>query len=113
MKEVQNHRNFVLLTRKNDVLLLTLLPKNKKLRISIARTEWDFGKTQINILMILMGNGDFQIPFYWEMLENNSGNSNSGDRIDLLEKVFNIIDKRRIGLVVADRDWSGTPVYWS
>ena len=41
------------------VLLLALLPKNKKLRISIDRTEWDFGKTQINILMILVGHGDF------------------------------------------------------
>ena len=61
------------------ILLLTLLPKNKKLRISIDRTEWDFGKTQINILMILVGYGDFQIPFYWEMLDNKSGNSNSGD----------------------------------
>ena len=89
------------------ILLLTLLPKNKKLRISIDRTEWDFGKTQINILMVLVGHGDFQIPFYWQMLENNSGNSNSGDRIDLLEKVFKIIDKKRIGLIVADREFIG------
>jgi Transposase DDE domain len=89
------------------ILLLTLLPKNKKLRICIDRTEWDFGKTQINILMVLVGHGDFQIPFYWEMLDNNSGNSNSNDRIDLLEKVFKIIDKKRIGLIVADREFIG------
>jgi hypothetical protein len=89
------------------ILLLTLMPKNKKLRICIDRTEWDFGKTQINILMVLVGCGDFQIPFYWEMLENNSGNSNSGDRIDLLGKVFKIIDKKRIGLIVADREFIG------
>jgi Transposase DDE domain len=100
-REVEINYDFV------AVLLLTLLPKNKKLRISIDRTEWDFGKTQINILMILVGHGDFQIPFYWEMLENNSGNSNSGDRINLLEKVFKIIDKKRIGLVVADREFIG------
>jgi len=89
------------------ILLLTLLPKSKKLRICIDRTEWDFGKTQINILMVLVGHGDFQIPFYWEMLDNNSGNSNSGNRIDLLEKVFKIIDKKRIGLIVADREFIG------
>jgi transposase len=89
------------------ILLLILIPKNKKLHISIDRTEWDFGKTQINILMVLVGYGDFQIPFYWEMLDNNSGNSNSDNRIDLLEKVFNIIDKKRIGLIVADREFIG------
>lgn len=96
-----------------SILLLTLLPKNKKLRICIDRTEWDFGKIQINILMVLVGHDNFQIPFYWEMLDNNSGNSNSDNRIDLLGKVFKIIDKKRIGLILADRDWAGTPVYWS
>jgi len=100
-REVELNYDFV------AILLLTLLPKNKKLRICIDRTEWDFGKTQINILMVLVGHGDFQIPFYWEMLDNNSGNSNSGDRIDLLEKVFRIIDKKRIGLIVADRELIG------
>ena len=60
------------------ILLLTLLPKNKKLRICIDRTEWDCGKTQINILMVLIGHGDFQIPFYWEMLDNNGGSLKCG-----------------------------------
>ena len=100
-REVEINYDFV------AILLLTLLPKNKKLRICIDRTEWDFGKTQINILMVLVGHGDFQVPFYWEMLDNNSGNSNSGDRIDLLEKVFKIVDKKRIGLIVADREFIG------
>jgi transposase len=89
------------------ILLSTLLPKSKKLRICIDPTEWDFGKTQVNILMILVGHGDFQIPFYWELLENKSGNSNSSDRIDLLEKVLKIIDKKTIGLMVADREFIG------
>ncbi len=89
------------------ILLLSLVPKDKKLRICIDRTEWDFGKVQVNILMILVGYGDFQIPFYWELLDNKSGNSNTNDRIDLLEKVFRIIDKKRVGLVIADREFIG------
>ncbi len=89
------------------VLLLTLLPRNKRLRICIDRTEWDFGKTQVNILMVLVGYGDFQIPFYWELLDNKSGNSNSQDRIELLEKVLRVIDKKRVGLIVADREFIG------
>ena len=60
-------------------LLLSLLPKGKKLRLCIDRTEWDFGKYQVNILMVLVGCGQLQIPLYWELLDNKSGNSNADD----------------------------------
>jgi hypothetical protein len=88
-------------------LMLCLLPKKVKLRLSIDRTEWDFGQCQVNILMVLVGYGDLQLPFYWELLDNKSGNSSSEDRIDLLEKCFAVLDKRRIGLVVGDREFVG------
>ena len=88
-------------------LMLVLLPKKEKLRLTIDRTEWDFGKCQVNILMVLVGYGDLQLPLYWELLDNKSGNSNSQDRIDLLEKCFSIVDIKRIGLVVGDREFVG------
>ena len=88
-------------------LMLALLPKKAKLRLTIDRTEWDFGKCQVNILMILIGYGDLQLPFYWELLDNKSGNSSSQDRIDLLEKCFAIVDIKQIGLVVGDREFVG------
>lgn len=89
------------------VLLVNLLPKNKKLRLCIDRTEWDFGACQVNILMILVGCGDLQIPLYWELLDNKSGNSNAVDRIDLLTLCLDLIGKDRIGLVVGDREFVG------
>jgi hypothetical protein len=89
------------------LLLLVLMPKNGKLRICIDRTEWDFGSYQANILMILVGQGDFHIPFYWELLDNKSGNSNSDNRIELLQKVVEIIGIDRIGMVVGDREFIG------
>ena len=88
-------------------LMLALLPKKTKLRLTIDRTEWDFGKCQVNILMVLIGYGDLQLPLYWELLDNKSGNSNSQNRIDLLEKCFAIVDIKRIGLVVGDREFVG------
>ena len=57
--------------------------------------------------MVLVGCGDLQLPLYWEMLDNNSGNSSSGDRIELLAKCFAVLDKRRVGLVVGDREFVG------
>jgi IS4 transposase len=89
------------------ILLLTLLPKKQKLRICIDRTEWDFGSCQVNILMVLIGYGDFYIPFYWELLDNKSGNSSSAARIGLFEKVLQILPPDRIGLVLGDREFIG------
>lgn len=88
-------------------LMLALLPRKAKLRLTIDRTEWDFGKCQVNILMVLIGSGDLQLPLYWEMLDNKSGNSNSQDRIDVLEKCFAVVDVKRIGLVIGDREFVG------
>lgn len=89
------------------ILLICLLPAKKKVRICIDRTEWDFGKTQFNILMIVVGCGDFQIPLYWELLDNNSGNSCTQDRKDLLELCLIVLDKERIGYIVGDREFIG------
>lgn len=89
------------------LLVLALMPKTKKLRICIDRTEWDFGSCQVNILMVLVGHGDLQVPLFWELLDNKSGNSNSQDRIDLLERCFKIVDKKRVGLIIGDREFVG------
>ena len=88
-------------------LMLALLPPKTKLRLTIDRTEWDFGKCSVNILMLLIGCGDLQLPLYWELLDNRSGNSKAEDRIILLEKCFAVVDKKRIGLVVGDREFVG------
>ncbi len=90
------------------LLVLALLPKKKKLRVCIDRTEWDFGSCQVNILMVLVGHGDLQIPLFWQLLDNKSGNSNSQDRIDLLERCFAVLDKKRIGLLIGDREFVGS-----
>jgi hypothetical protein len=88
-------------------LMISLLPRRLKLRLTIDRTEWDFGLCQVNILMVLVGHGDLHIPLYWELLDNKSGNSNWLNRVDLLEKCFAIVDRKRIGLVIGDREFVG------
>jgi hypothetical protein len=89
------------------VLLVSLLPKKGKLRLCIDRTEWDLGACQVNILMIVAGNGSMQVPIYWELLDNKSGNSSSDDRIELLELCVALLGKERIGLVIGDREFVG------
>lgn len=89
------------------ILLISLLPKKQKLRLCIDRTEWNFGSCEVNILMILVGYKDVQIPLYWELLDNRSGNSNANDRIDLLNLCLTVIEKERIGVIIGDREFIG------
>lgn len=93
--------------RQVAILILSLLPCEQKLRICIDRTEWDFGKVQFNILMITVGYRELHLPLYWELLDNKSGNSSTNDRIELLKLCLSIIDKARIGYIVADREFIG------
>ncbi|MDJ1470309.1 transposase [Xanthocytophaga flava] len=87
------------------VLLVSLLPTKGKLRLCIDRTEWDFGSCQVNMLMVIAGKDSMQVPLYWELLDNKSGNSSSQDRIDLIKLCLKILGKKRIGLVIGDREF--------
>ncbi len=88
-------------------LLISLLPAQGKLRLCLDRTEWDFGRCQVNILLVTVGRGEFQVPLYWELLDNRSGNSNAADRIALLQVCVKLLGKERIGLVLGDREFVG------
>lgn len=45
-------------------LLLDLLPRQDKLRLCLDRIEWDFGQCHVNILLVTVGQGSFQVPLY-------------------------------------------------
>lgn len=89
-------------------LLLCLFVKCKdKVRLCIDRTEWDFGKCQVNLLMVLASQGAVQVPLYWELLDNKSGNSSTQDRKAIIAKCIRLLGKERIGIVIADREFVG------
>ena len=82
------------------------LPKGK-LSLSIDRTEWDFGKYQCNILMVVARHDGVGIPIFWDLLDNKSGNSNTQNRKDLIGKVISLIGVDRIAVIVGDREFIG------
>jgi hypothetical protein len=89
------------------LLMCLFLNRKDKIRLCIDRTEWDFGKCQVNILMVLACQGQVQLPLYWELLENKSGNSSTLDRKAILGKCMKLLGKERIGVVIADREFVG------
>lgn len=85
---------------------LSFIPHDK-LTLSIDRTEWDFGRTQINILCAVVSIGKMAVPIYFEILDNKSGNSNWEDRIGLLKKIIEVVGLSRIEMLIMDREFIG------
>ncbi len=78
-----------------------------RLTLSIDRTEWDFGSTQVNVLCVVANIGKMAVPVYFEVLDNNSGNSNQGDRIKLFARIVRLIGVDRIEMLIMDREFIG------
>ncbi len=89
--------------------ILSFLMSNpgQKIRLSIDRTNWEFGTHCTNILMVTASNGSYNIPLFWELLDNKGGNSNSDQRINLLEKCIDLLGPQRISMIVGDREFIG------
>jgi IS4 transposase len=72
----------------------------------LDRTNWDFGKTPINILMVSVMYRGLAIPLMWSLLPNR-GNSRMPARIALLDQVVKTFPKARITCVIGDREFVG------
>jgi hypothetical protein len=57
--------------------------------------------------MVLASQGTVQVPLYWELLDNKSGNSSMQERKAILGKCMKLLGKERIGIVLADREFVG------
>lgn len=87
-------------------LVFNLLPSQGKLILSIDRTNWKFGQTNINIFMLGVVYKGVAFPLLFTMLDKR-GNSNSQERIDLINRFICLFGKEVIKSVVADREFVG------
>ena len=74
--------------------------------LSLDRTEWSYGNTRVNIFMLGLVYQGIAYPLVWKMLEKK-GNSNSDERMDLLDRFQEIFPEARIAYVCADREFVG------
>ncbi len=86
-------------------LVFNLLPKQVKLILSIDRINWKFGQTNINIFMLGIVYKAVAFPLLFTMLGKR--NSNSEERIDLINRFICLFGKQVIESVVADREFVG------
>jgi hypothetical protein len=79
---------------------------NGKWYLAIDRTNWQWGKSDINILTLAIVFKGTAIPIYWELLDKK-GNSDTSERIALLQKFVGRFGKNCIAGILADREFIG------
>ncbi len=87
-------------------LIFGLLPEKGKYTLTIDRTNWKFGQTNINIFMLGIVYKGVAFPLLFSMLDKR-GNSNCGERIDLVNRYIKLFGKDTIECLVADREFVG------
>ena len=77
--------------------------------LSVDRTNWKFGKQNINVLLIGISYRGTAVPLIWKMLDKR-GNSSQTERIELMDALLNILSieqKNKIRCILADREFIG------
>lgn len=89
--------------------LLSFYPDH--VTLAVDRTEWKFGLTPINLLVIAVVHNGFAFPVLWCHL-GKAGSSNSGEVTTLLEKLRALLNHQSV-LVLMDREFaSRTLLKW-
>ena len=80
--------------------------QNKKLCLALDRTNWKFGKMDINILMLTVAYKGVALPIMWGCLKKR-GNSNTLERIELIKRILLLIGAENIDCLLGDREFVG------
>jgi hypothetical protein len=97
-------------------LLSSFIENLSKWTLTMDRTNWQFGKININILYLAIAYKSVAIPLFWAILEKKDendklyikkGNSNTTERIDIIERFIKVFSVDRIEILTADREFVG------
>lgn len=91
------------------LLIASYLPM-RKFKLCLDRTNWQFGEQNINIMVLTVRYAGTGIPLLFSMLDKQ-GCSNTGERIDLLERFIRLFGANRIACLIADREFVGEKWY--
>lgn len=86
--------------------VFALLPHKPPYRLTLDRTNWKFGSTDINILVIAIVYKGVAFPILFKMMPK-FGNSSTNDRIELLKRYINLFGIDSIDCLLADREFIG------
>jgi len=74
--------------------------------IAIDRTNWKFGKKDINVFVLSICHRGIAIPLLWKTLDKRA-NTKTPDRITMLNRFINLFGVVKIASLLADREFIG------
>ncbi|MGH8717044.1 MAG: IS4 family transposase, partial [Burkholderiales bacterium] len=78
----------------------------KPWHLALDRTNWQFGKTDLNILVLSVAHDDVCVPLFWRVLDK-AGNSNAAERIDLMQTCKDTFPDQPVASLTGDREFIG------
>jgi hypothetical protein len=87
-------------------LVMALLPHKGPYALSMDRTNWQFGNTDINALVLGVTYHGVAFPLLFKLLPKG-GNSNTGERIQMMDRFLDLFGRGSIECLVADREFVG------
>jgi hypothetical protein len=87
-------------------LIFRLLPHKPPFRLAIDRTNWKFGYKNINILTLAIIYQGVAFPILYQMMPK-FGNSNTEERITLMNRYIRLFGLDTIDCLLADREFVG------
>src|SRR4030095_3710811 len=74
--------------------------------LTLDRTNWQFGQTDLNILLLGIVHQGLAYPLVWVVLPK-AGNSHTDERITVVEIFLDLFGKEQIACLLADREVVG------
>lgn len=103
-------RFFKQVTFENDLIprfsAALFSPSSGAWHLSLDRTNWKFGKSNINILMLSLVWHGIAIPLMWSYLPKQ-GNSNPTERTALIKRFLKLFGHDKIASILMDREFAG------
>ena len=88
-------------------LLTRLLPQRPPYKVVLDRTEWHFGETPVNVLMVGIAHKGIAFPVSWRVLPDG-GSSSIEDHRRALQRFFEIVDPEDVEVMLGDREFIST-----
>jgi len=93
----------------NDLIarvIFKILPHQPPYRLAMDRTNWKFGEQNINVLTLAVIYQGVAFPILISMLDKR-GNSNTNERIRMIDGYINLFGRQTIDRLLADREFVG------
>ena len=85
-------------------LIVGMLKLDRPKLLALDRTNWKLGSRDVNVLVLAIVTRRFRVPLMWTLLPH-AGNSDSAQRITLLERYLSLFGVSSIRALLADREF--------